>query len=136
MVLTSGCHVVISRRYHTRQGSDAHRSWILGAACQWGHFYPPLTSSSCFCLFTISPSSSSPSHVPSLYLSLLSPSIFFCLFFFLSPFCSAFSSPPSIHPHGSNSLSGLSHSLQASRQSLQRLEQQTNSFKQHYIGLA
>ncbi len=43
---------------------------------------------------------------------------------------------PSIHPHGSNSLSGLSHSLQASRQSLQRLEQKTNSFKQHYIGLA
>lgn len=43
---------------------------------------------------------------------------------------------PSIHPHGSNSLSGLSHSLQASRQSLQRLEEKTNSFKQHYIGLA
>lgn len=70
---------------------------------------------------------------PHPHLCLSSP--YFLQFFGLS---SAFPVGPYSHPHpphGSNSLSGLSHSLQESRQSLQRLEQ-THSFKQYYIGLA
>lgn len=54
------------------------------------------------------------------------PSLFlFPPLFFPSVLLSRSLPLPPIHPHGSNSLSGLSHSLQASRQSLQRLEQKT-----------
>lgn len=68
----------------------------------------------------------------------LTPSLFVLFPTPVSLNASGPSFPPShlsIHTHGSNSLSGLSHSLQASRQSRETLKQKT-SFKQHYIGLA
>ncbi len=144
VVLTSGCHVVISRRYHTRR-AQMHidpGTWVqpvngvifILLSSPLLSLPPPLSPPASF-YFT-----SSPSLTPSSFLFLPLPS---CpILSFLPRFCLSsvlLSHPlplPSVHPHGSNSLSGLSHSLQASRQSLQRLEQKTISFKQHYIGLA
>lgn len=146
-VLTSGCHIVISRRYHTRwaQMHIDPGTWVQPVNGVIFILFSSPLSYSCPLPFlppAISHSLSSPLLIPSsfLCLPLQSPPILFCLFLpsFLSLLCSAFPffPLPSIHPHGSHSLSGLSHSLRASRQSLQRLEQKTNSFKQHYIGLA
>lgn len=135
VVLTSGCHVVISRRYHTRL-ARMHidpGTWvqpvngvILILSSPLASYYFPFSILS-FAHTFIFPLRSTPLPTHPIF----SPR--FCL---SSVLVSHSLSLPSIHPHGSNSLSGLSHSLQASRQSLQTLEQKTNSFKQHYIGLA
>lgn len=135
MVLTSGCHVAICRRYHTHR-AQMHidpGTWVQPVNGVIFILSSPLPPSTLFA-FCHSPISSPPL-IPSPFLS--PPLVPHRFFSSLSSVLHSHSLLlPSIRPHGSNSLSGLSHSLQASRQSLQRLEQKTNSFKQHYIGLA
>lgn len=122
--MTSGCQCTISRRYHTCLAqmfidpqtlvqtiigvvfifllSDSHLLFFLK---RFTHsLLPSLLIPSSFPLFSFS-------SIPLLF------------YFFHSL------TLPTTHPHGSNSLSGLSHSLQASRQSLLRLEQKTQQLQ-------
>lgn len=130
-VLTGGCHLVISRRYHTRR-ARMHidpGTWVqpvngvilILSSPSASHCFPfSVLSFTHTFVFSALPSTPRPSD--------------FC---FSSDLFSHPCSLASIHPHGSNSLSGLSYGLQASRQSLQRLlQQKTQSFKQHYVGSA
>lgn len=107
MVLTSGCHVVISRRYHTRwaQMHIDPGTWVqpvngvifillLLLSSPLLSPPPPLPPA-------ISDSPSSPSPIPSSFLCLPHPVLFFFVFFpsFLPLLCSAFPFPPSsFHP--------------------------------------
>lgn len=135
LVLTSECHVVISRRYHTRL-ARMHidpGTWVQPVNGVILILSSPLAS---YC-FPFSIFSFTHTFIfPLTSASLQTHPIFFSLFCVSSALLSHPLAHPSTRPHGSNSLSGLSHSLQAGRQSLQRLDQKTNSFKQHYIGLA